>query len=73
MLPLRQRGDTLVQVLAILHGIVEGPNAGRAERHDMIDAFDVSQVTGGSFTVAHPPPVHSRRDQRPGIPTVSDQ
>ncbi|TLQ39391.1 nucleotidyltransferase domain-containing protein [Streptomyces marianii] len=40
MLPLWQRGDTLAQALAVLHGIPEDPNAGRAERHDMIDAFE---------------------------------
>ncbi|MFF1715749.1 nucleotidyltransferase domain-containing protein [Streptomyces sp. NPDC058268] len=39
MLPLWQRGDTLPQALAILHGIAEDPNAGRAERDDMIEAF----------------------------------
>ncbi len=40
MLPLWQRGGTLSQALAVLHGITEDPDAGRAERHDMIDAFD---------------------------------
>jgi len=39
MLPLWQRGDTLKQALAVLHGIAEDPHAGRAERDDMIDAF----------------------------------
>ncbi|MFI6281628.1 nucleotidyltransferase domain-containing protein [Streptomyces sp. NPDC050988] len=39
MLPLWQRGDTFDQALAVLHGIAEDPDAGRAERHDMIDAF----------------------------------
>ncbi|MFK0154276.1 nucleotidyltransferase domain-containing protein [Streptomyces sp. NPDC090493] len=40
MLPLWRRGDTLADALAVLHGIAEDPSAGRAERHDMIDAFD---------------------------------
>ncbi|MCX4791914.1 nucleotidyltransferase domain-containing protein [Streptomyces sp. NBC_01221] len=40
MLPLWQRGDRLDQALAVLHAIAEDPDAGRAERHDMIDAFD---------------------------------
>ncbi|MFH8642343.1 nucleotidyltransferase family protein [Streptomyces goshikiensis] len=40
MLPLWQRGDTLAQALAVLHAIAEDPDAGRAERHDMVDAFD---------------------------------
>ncbi|WP_055532950.1 nucleotidyltransferase domain-containing protein [Streptomyces graminilatus] len=40
MLPLWQRGDTLAGALAVLHGVVEDPDAGRAERHDMIDAFE---------------------------------
>ncbi|MEH6375869.1 nucleotidyltransferase domain-containing protein [Streptomyces sp. KLMMK] len=40
MLPLWQRGNTLAQALAVLHGIAEDPDAGRAVRHDMIDAFD---------------------------------
>lgn len=39
MLPLWQRGDTIPQALAVLHGIAEDPTAGRAERDDMIDAF----------------------------------
>ncbi|MFD0501581.1 hypothetical protein [Streptomyces rhizosphaericus] len=39
MLPLWKRGDTLAQGLAVLHGIAEDSTAGRAERHDMIDAF----------------------------------
>lgn len=40
MLPLWRRGDSLDQALAVLHAIAEDPDAGRAERHDMIDAFD---------------------------------
>ncbi|WP_261994380.1 hypothetical protein [Streptomyces sp. ME109] len=40
MLPLWQRGHTLTQALAVLHGIAADPTAGRAERHDMIAAFD---------------------------------
>ncbi|MFI5987779.1 nucleotidyltransferase domain-containing protein [Streptomyces sp. NPDC051555] len=40
MLPLWQRGDTLDQAFGVLHAIAEDPEAGRAERHDMIDAFD---------------------------------
>ncbi|MGG7568820.1 nucleotidyltransferase domain-containing protein [Streptomyces sirii] len=40
MHPLWQRGGTLPQALAVLHGIAEVPGAGRAERDDMIDAFD---------------------------------
>ncbi|MFE3205823.1 nucleotidyltransferase domain-containing protein [Embleya sp. NPDC059237] len=39
MLSLWQRGDTLAQALTVLHSIPEDPVAGRAERHDMIDAF----------------------------------
>lgn len=40
MLPLWQRGNALAQALAVLHGIAEDPHAARAERHDMIEAFD---------------------------------
>lgn len=40
MLPLWRRGDTLAQAMTVLHGIPEDANAGRAERHDMIAAFD---------------------------------
>ncbi|MFJ8085290.1 nucleotidyltransferase domain-containing protein [Streptomyces sp. NPDC096205] len=40
MLPLWRRGDMLDEALAVLHGILEDPLAGRAERHDMIDAFE---------------------------------
>lgn len=39
MVPLWQRGDTPGKALAALHAITEDPVAGRAERHDMIDAF----------------------------------
>ncbi|WP_331772961.1 hypothetical protein OG948_56960 (plasmid) [Embleya sp. NBC_00888] len=39
MLSLWQRGDTLPQARTVLHSIPEDPSAGRAERHDMIDAF----------------------------------
>ena len=39
MVPLWQRGDTPAKALAALHAITEDPEAGRAERHDMIDAF----------------------------------
>ncbi|MFI1648300.1 nucleotidyltransferase family protein [Streptomyces avidinii] len=40
MVPLWQRGATLAQALGALHAISEDPEAGRAERHDMIDAFE---------------------------------
>ncbi|MER6421918.1 nucleotidyltransferase domain-containing protein [Streptomyces sp. NPDC001137] len=40
MLPLWRRGDTLEQALAVLHGIKEDPNAGRAPRDDMIEEFE---------------------------------
>ncbi|WP_245685142.1 nucleotidyltransferase domain-containing protein [Streptomyces exfoliatus] len=40
MLPLWQQGDSLTRALAALHAITEDPNAGRAERHDMIAAFE---------------------------------
>lgn len=40
MLPLWQRGDSLAEALGVLHAIAEDPEAGRAERHDMIDAFE---------------------------------
>ncbi|WP_042435551.1 hypothetical protein, partial [Streptacidiphilus anmyonensis] len=39
MVPLWRRGDTLEDARAVLHGIAEDPAAGRAERHDMIEAF----------------------------------
>lgn len=40
MVPLWRRGDSLAAALAVVHGIAEDPEAGRAERHDMIDAFE---------------------------------
>ncbi|MGW7674149.1 nucleotidyltransferase domain-containing protein [Streptomyces sp. NPDC054775] len=40
MLPLWQRGDSLTEALGVLHAIAEDPEAGRAERHDMTDAFE---------------------------------
>ncbi|MGW6202056.1 nucleotidyltransferase domain-containing protein [Streptomyces sp. NPDC055089] len=40
MLPLWQRGASLTDALSALHAIAEDPTAGRAERHDMIAAFD---------------------------------
>ncbi|WDN55880.1 nucleotidyltransferase domain-containing protein [Streptomyces clavuligerus] len=40
MLPLWRQGDTLAEALGVLHAIAEDPAAGRAERHDMIDAFE---------------------------------
>ncbi|MGP3951176.1 nucleotidyltransferase domain-containing protein [Streptomyces sp. 7N604] len=39
MLPLWQRGDPLEKALDVLYGIAEDSDAGRAERHDMIDEF----------------------------------
>lgn len=40
MLLLWRRGDTLEQALAVLHGIKEDSNAGRAPRDDMIEEFE---------------------------------
>ncbi len=40
MLRVWKRGDSLAQARAALHAIKEDPDAGRAPRHDMIDAFD---------------------------------
>ncbi|WP_328622922.1 nucleotidyltransferase domain-containing protein [Streptomyces sp. NBC_00354] len=40
MLALWERGGTLAQALGVLHAVAEDPDADRAERHDMIDAFE---------------------------------
>lgn len=66
MLPLWQRGDTLAQALDVLHGIAEDPDAGRAARHDMIDAF-----TGIDRHIPRPVRADLIKWQQQGVITLS--